>query len=514
MLFVGWRLRLRLGARRRGRSFSTGETPIDMTVADLSTFGEARALLRTMRAPPGTWTNTAQSLPTTPRDFAPPTVSSAVFAGHAADMQDADHMPPVNAAKPRARAQSASVAMLRRRLQVYAPRVLRPGDLGDDDNDGADYGADYGGGDGDGGYFSFVNGVNGLIKLVRGKMSERDARLVVQAIRKAKPRKKACEYCMAFRVGGGYLTRGYGKRCQCCGNHIDINLGELGHTFEKEVFQELVEEEKVREKSTGRVKVAIANVAPPVRPKAEVHVFEKAKDKKKKKPKEEEYEAYVPPPREEVRVVEEAKQQTKKDEVYAATYTRAPKKDRLWDPMQMADELHNQLLTEVVDEMVREIAEGTPYIPPPGCKVAPAPASVVETVAKQFEFDYDAYAATLGNTLLKEVVDEMAREIAAACLVKEPDVEECTYAAVAAAKKAKRLKKRAKKEKAPKAAEAAEPEPEPAERGVILSGWAFFLISSGSPHVRCTPMGHTCGEPNEIELTAAYGLCYRPFFQA
>jgi len=24
-------------------------------------------------------------------------------------------------------------------------------------------------------------------------------------------------------------------------------------------------------------------------------------------------------------------------------------------------------------------------------------------------------------------------------------------------------------------------------------------------------MGHTCGEPNEIELTAAYGLFYRSF---
>ena len=30
----------------------------------------------------------------------------------------------------------------------------------------------------------------------------------------------------------------------------------------------------------------------------------------------------------------------------------------------------------------------------------------------------------------------------------------------------------------------------------------FFLISSGSPHVRCTPMGWTRGEPDEIELTA------------
>ena len=38
---------------------------------------------------------------------------------------------------------------------------------------------------------------------------------------------------------------------------------------------------------------------------------------------------------------------------------------------------------------------------------------------------------------------------------------------------------------------------------VIFFGWVFFLISLGgqAPHVRCTPMGHTCGEPNEIELT-------------
>jgi len=35
----------------------------------------------------------------------------------------------------------------------------------------------------------------------------------------------------------------------------------------------------------------------------------------------------------------------------------------------------------------------------------------------------------------------------------------------------------------------------------IFFGWVFFLISSGSPHVRCTPMGRTCGEPDEIELT-------------
>ena len=35
----------------------------------------------------------------------------------------------------------------------------------------------------------------------------------------------------------------------------------------------------------------------------------------------------------------------------------------------------------------------------------------------------------------------------------------------------------------------------------ILSGWVFFLISLGSPHVR--PIGRTCGEPNEIELAVA-----------
>ena len=38
------------------------------------------------------------------------------------------------------------------------------------------------------------------------------------------------------------------------------------------------------------------------------------------------------------------------------------------------------------------------------------------------------------------------------------------------------------------------------KRAVKYFGWVFFLISSGSPHVR--PMGRTCGEPDEIELTA------------
>ena len=34
----------------------------------------------------------------------------------------------------------------------------------------------------------------------------------------------------------------------------------------------------------------------------------------------------------------------------------------------------------------------------------------------------------------------------------------------------------------------------------ILRVGVFFLISLGSPHVRCTSMGRTRGEPNEIEL--------------
>ena len=38
------------------------------------------------------------------------------------------------------------------------------------------------------------------------------------------------------------------------------------------------------------------------------------------------------------------------------------------------------------------------------------------------------------------------------------------------------------------------------KRAVKFFGWVFFLISSGSPHVR--PMGRTCGEPDEIGLTA------------
>ena len=39
--------------------------------------------------------------------------------------------------------------------------------------------------------------------------------------------------------------------------------------------------------------------------------------------------------------------------------------------------------------------------------------------------------------------------------------------------------------------------------------WVRLLASSGSPHVLRAHMRHTCGEPNEIELTAAHGVFYR-----
>ena len=39
------------------------------------------------------------------------------------------------------------------------------------------------------------------------------------------------------------------------------------------------------------------------------------------------------------------------------------------------------------------------------------------------------------------------------------------------------------------------------KRAVLFSGWVFFLIPSGSPHVRCTPMERTRGEPDDIGLT-------------
>ena len=40
----------------------------------------------------------------------------------------------------------------------------------------------------------------------------------------------------------------------------------------------------------------------------------------------------------------------------------------------------------------------------------------------------------------------------------------------------------------------------------IECGYSHFLISLGgqAPHVRCTPVGRACGEPNEIELTPIF----------
>ena len=57
----------------------------------------------------------------------------------------------------------------------------------------------------------------------------------------------------------------------------------------------------------------------------------------------------------------------------------------------------------------------------------------------------------------------------------------------------------------------------PAKTAVMFfSGWVCLLIPLGSPHVRRAHMGvhRTCGEPTEIVLTAAHGLCCRPLFQA
>ena len=47
---------------------------------------------------------------------------------------------------------------------------------------------------------------------------------------------------------------------------------------------------------------------------------------------------------------------------------------------------------------------------------------------------------------------------------------------------------------------------------VIFFGWVVFLTSLGgqAPHVSLAHMGHACGEPNEIELTTAHVLFYRP----
>ena len=43
------------------------------------------------------------------------------------------------------------------------------------------------------------------------------------------------------------------------------------------------------------------------------------------------------------------------------------------------------------------------------------------------------------------------------------------------------------------------------KRAVIFFGWVCFSTSLGPPpHVRRAHMGHKCGEPKEIEVTAAY----------
>ena len=80
----------------------------------------------------------------------------------------------------------------------------------------------------------------------------------------------------------------YGKRCQWCNNHIDIDLGDLGQTFSNQVFQEVVEEEERVYEKKKRKTIEIANIPPPVKPKAKVHVVDTPRPvsakKKKKKP--------------------------------------------------------------------------------------------------------------------------------------------------------------------------------------------------------------------------------------
>ena len=45
-------------------------------------------------------------------------------------------------------------------------------------------------------------------------------------LRKAPGKRPQCLQCRSFRVGGGYITKGYGTACRMCGNHIDIDLDE------------------------------------------------------------------------------------------------------------------------------------------------------------------------------------------------------------------------------------------------------------------------------------------------
>ena len=46
------------------------------------------------------------------------------------------------------------------------------------------------------------------------------------------------------------------------------------------------------------------------------------------------------------------------------------------------------------------------------------------------------------------------------------------------------------------------------KRAVMFFGWVVFLISvrGQAPHVLRAHTGHTCGEPDEIEMTAVHGL--------
>ena len=48
----------------------------------------------------------------------------------------------------------------------------------------------------------------------------------------------SCYHCKTFRVGGGYITKGYGTTCSDCGNHIDISLGEHEGTHIVDAFEE------------------------------------------------------------------------------------------------------------------------------------------------------------------------------------------------------------------------------------------------------------------------------------
>ena len=57
----------------------------------------------------------------------------------------------------------------------------------------------------------------------------------------------SCRHCIAFRVGGGYLTKGYGEHCANCGNKIDIDLGRLDG-FTKDVIEDVAADEAEKPK--------------------------------------------------------------------------------------------------------------------------------------------------------------------------------------------------------------------------------------------------------------------------